>query len=259
MSRLHVAQIAHVTRRSLLRTVRQPGHLFFSLVFPLIFLAMITSGLDRAAALPGFPGDSFFAFALAIPFVHGSLFAAINAGVELARDIENGFLNRLALTPASSLALVLGHLLAAVFVCVAQAVVYLAIGVAAGVDVAAGVGGGFVLVVLAGLVGLAFGAIGTFVALRGGTAEAVQGMFPLLFVAFFLSSMNLPRNLIEADWFRAVATANPVSYVLEAIRSLIIVGWDPQALVLGFASVLGIVAVALAGSAAAFGERMTRT
>ena len=71
--------------------------------------------------------------------------------------------------------------------------------------------------------------------------------------------MNLPRNLIEADWFRAVATANPISYVIEAIRSLIIVGWDAQALALGFACVGGLVVVALAASAAAFGERMTRT
>lgn len=254
-----LVQIGQVTRRSVLRTVRQPGHLFFSLVFPLVFLAVITSGLDRASALPGFPADSFLAFALAIPFVHGSLFAAINAGVELARDIETGFLNRLALTPATSVSLVLGHLLAAVAVCVVQALVYLGVGVAAGVDIAAGVGGAALLVVLAGLIGLAFGAIGTFVALRAGTAEAVQGMFPLLFVAFFLSSMNLPRDLIETDWFRAIATLNPISYVIEGLRSLVIVGWDAQALALGFGSVLAIVFVSLAGSAAVFRERMTRT
>ena len=259
MSRLHVAQIAHVTRRSLLRTVRQPGHLFFSLVFPLIFLAMITSGLDRASALPGFPGDSFLAFALAIPFVHGSLFAAINAGVELARDIETGFLNRLALTPATSVPLVLGHLLAAVAVCVVQAVVYLAVGVAAGVDIAAGVGGAMLLLVLAGLIGLAFGAIGTFIALRAGTAEAVQGVFPLLFVAFFLSSMNLPRHLIEADWFRAIATLNPISYVIEALRSLVLVGWDAQALALGFAAAAAITAVSVVLATVSLRTRLTRT
>ena len=259
MTPLLLAQTAQVTRRSLLRTLRQPGHLFFSLVFPLIFLAVITSGLDRAAALPGFPADSFLAFALAIPFVHGSLFASINAGIELARDIETGFLNRLALTPAPSVVLVLGHLLAAVAVCVVQGVVYLGVGVVAGVDLAAGVGGALLLLLLAGLVGLAFGAIGSFVALRSGTAEAVQGIFPLLFVAFFLSSMNLPRHLIEADWFRAIATANPISYVIEGLRSLIVVGWDAQALALGFACVLALVALALGGSAAAFRERMTRT
>ncbi len=130
---------------------------------------------------------------------------------------------------------------------------------AAGVDIAAGVGGVLLLLALAGLVGLGFGAIGTAIALRSGAAEAVQGMFPLLFVLFFLSSMNLPRNLIEADWFRAIATLNPISYVIEGIRSLIIVGWDAQALALGLASVSAIIAAALAVSAAAFKERMTRT
>ena len=59
-------------------------------------------------------------------------------------------------------------------------------------------------------------------------------MFPLFFAALFLSSMALPRNLIQTDWFRTVATWNPVSYMLEAIRSLVIVGWDPEALALGF-------------------------
>ena len=253
------AQVFHVTRRALLRSLRQPGHLFFSVVFPLIFLAVITSGLDRAETLPGFPGNSFFAFALAIPFVHGSLFASINAGTELARDIETGFLNRLALTPATSLALVVGHLLAAVIVCIGQACIYLAVGLIGGVEIQSGIPGAFLLLALAGLVGLGFGAIGTAIALRTGAAEAVQGMFPLLFVSFFLSSMNLPRNLIEADWFRAIATANPISYVIEGIRSLILVGWDGQALLLGFASVTGIVVLALAASVAGFKERMTRT
>ena len=46
--------------------------------------------------------------------------------------------------------------------------------------------------------------------------------------------MNTPRNLIEVDWFRFVATINPVSYLIEAVRSLIITGWDGQALALGF-------------------------
>ena len=69
-----------------------------------------------------------------------------------------------------------------------------------------------------------FGGIGAFVALRTGTGEAVQGAFPLFFAALFLSSMSLPRNLIETDWYRTVATWNPVSYMLEGIRSLVIIG-----------------------------------
>ena len=62
----------------------------------------------------------------------------------------------------------------------------------------------------------------------------MQSLFPLFFVFLFLSSMAMPRNLIETDWFRTVATVNPVSYLIECIRSLIIVGWDAEALLLGF-------------------------
>ena len=67
-----------------------------------------------------------------------------------------------------------------------------------------------------------------------GTGEAVQGLFPVLFVFLFLSSMNLPRNLIEQDWFQTIATYNPVSYLIEGIRSLFITGFDGEALALGF-------------------------
>ncbi len=57
----------------------------------------------------------------------------------------------------------------------------------------------------------------------------MQGLFPVFFVFLFLSSMNIPRNLIETTWFRWVATANPVSYLLECVRSLVITGWRRRA------------------------------
>jgi ABC-2 type transport system permease protein len=71
--------------------------------------------------------------------------------------------------------------------------------------------------------------------------------------------MNAPRNLIGVDWFRIAATLNPVSYMIEAVRSLIITGWDWQALALGFGFVivLGLVSMALASRALRL--RMTRT
>jgi ABC-2 type transport system permease protein len=101
------------------------------------------------------------------------------------------------------------------------------------------------------LICIGFGALGAFAALRTGSGEAVQSLFPVFFVFLFLSSMALPRNLIETDWFRTVATLNPVSYLIECIRSLIIVGWDAEALLLGFgiATAIAIVAVSLASRA----------
>ena len=98
-----------------------------------------------------------------------------------------------------------------------------------------------------------------FVALRAGNGEAVQGTFPLFFAALFLSSMSLPRNLIETDWFRTVATWNPVSYMLEGIRSLVIEGWDFEALALAFACAGGIAVIAVTAAGSALRTRMVRT
>jgi ABC-2 type transport system permease protein len=109
------------------------------------------------------------------------------------------------------------------------------------------------------LIVLAFGALGTFVALRTGTNEAVQSFFPVLFVTLMISSMNAPRNLMSIDWFRAIATANPVSYLIEGVRSLIITGWDGEALGLAFACAVGISALSLAAASWALRRRLSRT
>ena len=232
-----------LARRSIVRTVRQPANVVFPLVFPLLLLAVNAGGLKAATRLPGFPTTSFVAFALAIPFIQGALFATMNAGTDLARDIQTGFLNRLALTPMRGIALLAGQLGGIVVMGLVQAIVYLAVGLAVGVRLETGFAGALVLLAFSVLISIGFGALGAFAALRTGSGEAVQSLFPAFFVFLFISSMNLPRNLIETDWFRDVATLNPVSYLIECIRSLIIVGWDAQALALGF-GIAGAIAVA---------------
>ena len=252
-------QIAAVGRRSVTRTLRQRALLVFPLVFPLILFAINGSSLSAATKIPGFPTNSYRAFALALPFIQGSLFVAVTTGTDLARDIETGFFNRLALTPLQGPALLLGQLGGSLVLACIQAVVYLLVGLATGVVIVTGVGGAFVLLALAILIAFAFGSLGALLALRFGTGEAVQGIFPLLFVTVFLSSSSLPRNLIKVTWFRDVATYNPVSYLIEGIRSLIITGWDAQALALGFgfAALLLLITLALAG--AAMKTRLVRT
>jgi ABC-2 type transport system permease protein len=153
----------------------------------------------------------------------------------------------------------LGQLAGIIALGMIQAVTFVVVGVAFGDGIAAGVGGALVIIALSLVISLGFGCIGAFVALRSGSGEAVQGVFPLFFAALFLSSMSLPRNLIETDWFRTVADWNPVSYMLEAIRSLVIEGWNPEALALGFASAGGLALVALAAASSALRTRMVRT
>jgi ABC-2 type transport system permease protein len=252
-------QVGMLARRSVVRTLRQPAMVVPSLFFPLLLLSINSSGLDSATRLPGFPTDSYFQFALAIPFVQGALFSANSAGTNVANDIESGFLNRLALTPLKRVSLMLGQLAGILALGLIQAATFVVIGVAFGSGIAAGVAGALVIIALSLIISLAFGCIGAFVALRSGTGEAVQGVFPLFFAALFLSSMSLPRDLIESDWFRTVATWNPVSYMLEAIRSLVIIGWDPEALALGFACAGGLALVSLLAASSALRTRMVRT
>jgi ABC-2 type transport system permease protein len=247
-----------LARRSVVRTLRQPANVVFPLVFPLLLLAVNSGGLDAATSLPGFPTDSFVAFALAIPFIQGALFATMNAGTDLARDVQTGFLNRLSLTPMRGIVVLLGQLGGVVTLGVVQAVVYLAVGLAVGVRLASGPAGVLVLLAFAVLVSLGFGALGAFAALRTGSGEAVQSLFPVFFVFLFISSMNLPRDLIAIDWFRTAATVNPVSYLIECVRSLIIEGWDGQALALGFGIATAIAVTALALASWALRVRMAR-
>ncbi|HZB35287.1 MAG TPA: ABC transporter permease [Gaiellaceae bacterium] len=253
------AQVLHLARRSVIRTLRQPANWITPLVFPVALMAVNTGGLDAATNLPGFPSDSFLAFFLAFPFIQGALFATVNAGVDLARDIQTGFLNRLSLTPMQGAALLVGHLGGVIAMGFLQALWYLAVGLAIGVRLESGVLGALVIFVLAVLIVLAFGSFGALAALRTGSTEAVHSLFPVFFVFLFISSMNLPRNLIETDWFRIAASLNPVSYLIEAIRSLVIVGWDGQALALGFGFTIALAILGLTLSSLALRGVMART
>ena len=212
------------------RTLRQPALIVPTILFPLLLLAINASGLDVTKNIPNFPADSYLDFALVVTFMQGGLFAATTAGTELATDIETGFLNRLQLTPLRAPAILVGQLAGAMAVAFLSSLVYLAVGLLAGATRRGRrrrrrAASCWRCSSRSRSAGWARSS-----ARATGSAEAVQGMFPLLFVFFFLSSMNLPRNLIEADWFRTVASWNPISYLVEGLRSLVITGWDGTAL-----------------------------
>ncbi len=252
-------QIGELARRSIVRTMRQPAAIIPATVFPLILLAINAAGLDAATSLPGFPTDSYITFALAFAFLQAGVFAVIGTGQNLAEDRENGFFNRLQLTPIRAPALVAGQLAGTLVLGLFQAATYIGIGLAAGATIEAGFAGALTLVALSVVITLAFGSIGLFAGMRARSAEAVQGLFPLIFVFLFLSSMSLPRDLIETDWFQTVATYNPVSYMIEGIRSLLITGWDAEALALGFGSAIVILIAGITATSYSLKERMGRT
>jgi len=253
------AQVAALARRAMVKTLRQPFQVFPVIFFPAMLLAVNASGLRAATHLPGFPTDSYISFAIAVAFIQGGMFSLINTGTNLAEDIESGFFHRLALTPMHRVSLIAGMLLGVCALGAIQSSAYILIGLVLGAHLQAGFGGALVLIALGALAAAGFGAIGCFAALKTGSGEAVQGLFPLFFVFIFLSSSNLPRYLLTTGWFHTVATWNPISYLIEGFRSLYIFGWDATALWRGFAVAAGVLVIGLALVANGMRTRLQRT
>jgi ABC-2 type transport system permease protein len=254
-----VTQVTTLARRSMLKTLRQPFQLFPIVFFPLILLAVNASGLKAATRLPGFPTHSYISFAIAVAFIQGGMFSLINTGTNLAEDIESGFFNRLALTPLRRVSLIAGLLVGVAALGAVQSGVYILMGLVAGANLEAGLGGVGVLLVLGAITAMGFGALGCAAALKTGSGEAVQGLFPLFFVFIFLSSSNLPRNLLKTSWFHTITNWNPISYLIEGFRSVYIIGWDGTALWRGFAVAVGLTLVSLLAVVGAMRGRLQRT
>ena len=119
-------QVGAIAGRSVTRTARQPASAIPPLIFPVALMLINSGGLKASTLLPGFPTNSFLAFALAVPFIQGALFSTMNAGTDLARDIQTGFFSRLSLTPIRGAALLTGQLAGIVVLGVLQAVFYIA-------------------------------------------------------------------------------------------------------------------------------------
>jgi ABC-2 type transport system permease protein len=228
-----LTQLGPLARRSILRAVREPQLLASGLIFPIFLYAMNVGGLEFATSLPGFPTESYETFALSFTFVFAGIYSVSVAGSHLGEDIRTGFIKRQTLTPLRGSVLLLGHLTGVVAFAVAQTAIFLVVGFLAGASVEAGPGGVLVILLLVAFYALAMGAVGLMVALMTRSGEAVQSLFPLLTGLLLLSSVNLPRELIQIDWYQTLTTYNPLSYLVEAPRSLMVEGWEAQPLALG--------------------------
>jgi ABC-2 type transport system permease protein len=241
-------QVGAVARRSIARSVRQPVLVVPGFVFPLYMLAVLSAAGGQVTKVPGFPTKSYLTFILGSTLIMGATGGMNLAGSAVANDIESGFLNRLTLTRISGAALVTAQLAGVALLGLVQAILTLLVGLAAGASVKAGFGGALLIVAFVVLVVLAFGAVGTYVAVQTGSATAVQSLSAIGIALLFLSSMVMPRNLITKDWFKEIATYNPASYLVEGTRSLLVTGWDGEALALGCGVAVAVVVAAVSAT-----------
>jgi ABC-2 type transport system permease protein len=252
-------QVGVLAGRSIRGVLSTPAGWMPGIVMPLMLITINSSAMERSTSIPGFPPvHGFLDFILVLTFMQAALFATSGAGLGLVRDIESGFLDRLALTPMRAGALVVAQITGAIAVAFASSVLYVVIGLVFGVEFRAGALGIAVLLALATWTSFAFASVGAWLALRSGESEALQGIFPLLFASLFLSTVNMPRELIQADWFRAVTRVNPVSYMVDGMRSLIITGWDARVLGECAAVLLAVSAIGALGCARALRRRMAK-
>lgn len=236
-----------MSRRSILAFVRQPALVVPSMIFPLFFAALGASSFGKATRLPGFPKvDSFLDFQLAGSITQAVLFGAVTGGAALATDIEEGFFDRLLASPTTRTGILVGRLAGAAAFGAFQSLVLTLVLMPFGVRVAAGPIGVVVLTLSGALIGVAIGGFAAAMALKTGSAEAVQGSFPLLFIALFFSSAFFPRQTMQGA-YRRIANLNPISYLVEGQRGLVIDGLDvghvAAAVLIPMA--IGIVSIAL--------------
>lgn len=223
--RLMGVQTLELARRSVVNERRQLLSVTPGLVFPLLLAAVYSQQFRRVLALPGFPEvDSFLDFVLPACVIQAVSFGATAAGSELALDIENGFLDRLLASPVARVPILLGRLGGSSVVAAIKTVIIIAVFLFFGAEVAGGPAAMLVIVGMSSLLVLAVGGIAQVMAIRTGSQEAVNACFPLIFVTIFMSSAFFPTNLMSG-WFRVVAENNPLTWVIDPVRRLVIEGW----------------------------------
>ncbi len=198
-----------------------------STVIPPIFIALfffvVNIGTLQHLTESHISGFDIKAFMLPTAILIGV--TGVSRAGSLVLDIQNGYFDRLLMTPVRRLAILLGHMVADVAVACLLTVPILVLALALGVHIAAGPVGVVVFILMAGLWSLAFAGFGYAIALKTGNPAAVNSSFLLFFPFLFLTSSYVPRNQLTG-WLSALAGWNPVTYVLEGQRSLVSGGWQ---------------------------------
>jgi len=234
-----------LAKRSVLSTWRTPGAWIPGLVLPLMIAAVYSAQFATATKLPEFPPvDSFLQYMLPASVLQSIAFGAGNAGTDLATDIENGFFDRLMASPVARQSVLIGRIMGAAVFSAFEALILILVFLGFGAPVRGGVGGVLAIIFIAGLLSIAVGGFGVAVALRTGSPEATQSMFPLTFVFLFMSSAFFPTALMRG-WYQKVAESNPFTFIIDPTRRLVIQGWSWTDLGQAIAMTLVVAAVSL--------------
>ncbi len=221
---------------------------FFFFVVNIATLERLTEG--------NISGFDYTAFQMPTAILLGV--TGVSRAPALVLDVQNGYLDRLLLTPIRRGAILLGHMAADVAIAAALTIPIIVLGFILGVRFEAGIAGLVLFVVLSAVWSLAFAGFGYAVALKTGNPAAVNSMFLLFFPFLFLTTSYVPRSQLSG-WLDTVASFNPVTYLLDGLRSLALEGWNGAALAKAIIAIAAIGALSMSMCFAALRGRVAST
>ena len=240
--------VCNLGARSLRSIPRDPETLYPALVIPVFFFAINVGALqDLTEVVPGFDYKAF-QIPVAILFAVTGL---SRANIVVA-DIQSGYFDRLALTPVNRLAILIGFIIADLALAVAMSIPVYILAFIVGVEFVSGPLGILALLGLTALWAMVYNGFPYAIALKTGNAAAVNTSFIIFFPVVFLTPLFVPKEALTG-WMATVVTYNPVTYLLDGMRSLVSEGWVMSDILaaLGGIAALGVLTVPLASWALA--------
>jgi ABC-2 type transport system permease protein len=236
-------------KRALREAVRQPDALLMTMFIPIFFLVVNTgqaAEIFPSASTEFLKGQGYGAFQLPITLLLAASFGM--AALFLVEEIEGGYFDKLRAIPIPRYALVLGRLVAEAAKCVVIASLIVLIALAFGITIASGLVGFVLLVALTALWGVVYAGFMQLIALKSRSAAATNSGGLIFFPLLFLTPNLVPRDMLTKP-MEVAATLNPVTYLMEAMRSLILDDLAWEKILPGFAVVaaLGALMLALSG------------
>jgi ABC-2 type transport system permease protein len=237
--------------RALREIPRLPTRIIFPILIPIMQLVLFSAVFSRVTQLRGFPAGSSLDFLAPGNVALAVVVGAGGAGFQMVQDIDSGFFDKLRVAPISRTSIVAGLLVTDGVRYALHALVVTLVAIAIGAKLATGVAGLLVICLLGGLFGAAWSGISLNIALRTRSPEATAAASVLVFPLYFGSTAFMPRGLLP-HWLQVLNDYNPVTYLIDAMRALMLDGWRWTTIAEGFAAAAVVAGITLPLAVVAF-------
>lgn len=233
--------------RNMRQMPRIPTVLVFGIMMPVIQLLLFGAIFSATTELPNHPyaGVDYHAYITPAIILLTTFLGMANSSAAFLVDLRNGYFDKLRTTPVGPGAVLMARIMAEMTRVAVQATIIFLIALPLGATVATGFVGAIVMILFATVFSaLTTGLMATALAMKTKSDQATQSAFPLFFVFIFLSTAYMPAILLP-DWLQTAIKFNPIDYLIQGLRSLMLDGWGDavENLAIGVAILVPIAAL----------------